>query len=213
MSNNSVSGWVTKEGGSYKSWKRRFVVIEGTDLAYYKKDNKKEKCGFIPLIGAVVQAINYKSKKHCFEISTSARAYHVCANSDADLDRWIKALNDVIKPGGKPIPAPAVTTQPNNIATSSGGDSGDEKKPEKKKLGIEDFTIKKVIGQGSFGKVLLVTKKDGSQKDRVFAMKVLNKSTIISRNEVEHTKSEKKHFNEIGTPIFSKTPLFIPNPR
>lgn len=32
------SGWLTKEGGSYKSWKRRFMVIEGTNLAYYKKD-------------------------------------------------------------------------------------------------------------------------------------------------------------------------------
>jgi len=131
---SSVSGWVTKEGGSYKSWKRRFVVIEGTDLAYYKKDNKKEKCGFIPLIGASVQSINYKSKKHCFEISTSARAYHVCANNDADLDRWIKALNDVIKPGGKPIAAPpptVVAAQQQSIASS--GDSGEEKKNRRRK--------------------------------------------------------------------------------
>jgi len=170
-----------------------------------KKITKKEKCGFIPLIGASVQSINYKSKKHCFEISTSARAYHVCANNDADLDRWIKALNDVIKPGGKPIAAPpptVVAAQQQSIASS--GDSGEEKKSEKKKLGIEDFTIKKVIGQGSFGKVLLVTKKDSSQKDRVFAMKVLNKSTIISRNEVEHTKSEKSILMKLEHPFLVK---------
>jgi len=59
----AVCGWVTKEGGSYKSWKKRFMVIEGTDLAYYKKENKKEKCGFIPLIGSKVEAIQYKQKK------------------------------------------------------------------------------------------------------------------------------------------------------
>lgn len=32
------SGWLTKEGGHYKSWKKRYMVIEGTNLAYYKKD-------------------------------------------------------------------------------------------------------------------------------------------------------------------------------
>ena len=35
------SGWLTKEGGHYKSWKKRFMVIEGTNLAYYKKEVPK----------------------------------------------------------------------------------------------------------------------------------------------------------------------------
>jgi len=39
------NGWLIKEGGRYKSWKRRYMVIEGSDLAYYKKENRKERCG------------------------------------------------------------------------------------------------------------------------------------------------------------------------
>lgn len=32
------SGWIVKEGGRYKTWKKRFAVIEGPVLAYYKKE-------------------------------------------------------------------------------------------------------------------------------------------------------------------------------
>lgn len=39
-----------------------------------------------------------------------------------------------------------------------------------------DFTIKKVIGRGSFGKVFLVEKKNTNE---VYAMKSLRKDVII----------------------------------
>lgn len=55
-----------------------------------------------------------------------------------------------------------------------------------------------MIGKGSFGKVLLVRKKD---TDKVYAMKVLNKKTIIERNEVEHTKSEKNILMKLSHPF------------
>lgn len=45
-----------------------------------------------------------------------------------------------------------------------------------KKVGLQDFIIKKVIGRGSFGKVFLVEKK-GSKE--VYAMKSLRKDVII----------------------------------
>jgi len=76
--------------------------------------------------------------------------------------------------------------------------------PSKKKVGLEDFSIRNVIGQGSFGKVLLVTKKEAPQKGKVFAMKVLNKSTVIARNEVEHTKSEKSILMKLEHPFLVK---------
>jgi serine/threonine protein kinase len=78
-------------------------------------------------------------------------------------------------------------------------------KAEMKKIGFDDFAIKKVIGQGSFGKVLMVTKKDATAgNDKVYAMKVLNKSTIIARNEVDHTKSEKSILMKLEHPFLVK---------
>jgi serum/glucocorticoid-regulated kinase 2 len=45
----------------------------------------------------------------------------------------------------------------------------------------DDFVILKVIGRGSFGKVMQVKKKDTGQ---VYAMKVMRKENIIAKNQV-----------------------------
>ncbi|KAL2913685.1 Serine/threonine-protein kinase [Polyrhizophydium stewartii] len=59
---------------------------------------------------------------------------------------------------------------------------------EGKPLSASDFELLKVIGKGSFGKVLQVRKKDTS---RIYAMKVLIKKDIVERQEVQHTLSER----------------------
>ena len=55
-------------------------------------------------------------------------------------------------------------------------------------VGLNDFEILKVIGKGSFGKVFQV-KKMG--ENEIYAMKVLNKSVIKKKNQIEHTKTER----------------------
>jgi serine/threonine protein kinase len=52
----------------------------------------------------------------------------------------------------------------------------------------DDFEFLKVIGKGSFGKVLLARQKS---EDVLYAVKVLNKSQIIRRNEVKHIMAER----------------------
>lgn len=59
---------------------------------------------------------------------------------------------------------------------------------QKKKICIDDFDLLEVIGIGSFGKVMLVRKKDSG---RLYAMKILKKLQIVKRDEVDHTKSER----------------------
>lgn len=53
-------------------------------------------------------------------------------------------------------------------------------------MGLCDFTFIKVVGRGSFGKVMLV-KRNGSEEP--FAMKILNKKMLERRNQKVHTKS------------------------
>ncbi|KAI8074668.1 kinase-like domain-containing protein [Gongronella butleri] len=65
-------------------------------------------------------------------------------------------------------------------------------------IAFDSFDLLRVIGRGSFGKVYVVRKKD---TNRIYAMKVLRKSRIISRSEVTHTMAEKTVLAKIRNPF------------
>lgn len=64
---------------------------------------------------------------------------------------------------------------------------------------LDDFTLMKVIGKGSYGKVMLVRHKD--KVDEVYAMKMLRKENVIKRNQVEHTKTERHVLETVSHPF------------
>ncbi|GJJ68187.1 serum/glucocorticoid-regulated kinase 2 [Entomortierella parvispora] len=63
---------------------------------------------------------------------------------------------------------------------------------------IDAFDLLKVIGKGSFGKVMQVRKRDTS---RIYALKILRKAHIISRSEVNHTLAERTVLAQINNPF------------
>jgi len=56
----------------------------------------------------------------------------------------------------------------------------------------------RVIGQGSYGKVYLVNEKG---TDSYFAMKELRKDVLKKKNQVEHTKTERRILERIKHPF------------
>lgn len=66
------------------------------------------------------------------------------------------------------------------------------------RVGLKEFVLLKVVGKGSFGKVMQVRKRDTG---RIYAMKVLQKAHIIKRNQVEHTKTERNVLSRIVHPF------------
>jgi serine/threonine protein kinase len=56
-------------------------------------------------------------------------------------------------------------------------------------VSAKDFNQISVIGKGSYGKVLLVQKKDTGKR---YALKILKKEEIIRRNQYEHTMAERR---------------------
>jgi len=65
-------------------------------------------------------------------------------------------------------------------------------------LTIEDFELLKVIGKGSFGKVMQVRKKDTG---RIYALKTIRKAHIVSRHEVTHTLAERTVLGQVTNPF------------
>ena len=70
-----------------------------------------------------------------------------------------------------------------------------------KKISVDDFSALRVIGKGSYGKVLLVEKIDDK---KVYAMKILKKKAMIKRNQVAHIKAERRIMELVDHPFIVK---------
>eukprot|EP01111_Echinosteliopsis_oligospora_P001789 TRINITY_DN1261_c0_g1_i1.p1 TRINITY_DN1261_c0_g1~~TRINITY_DN1261_c0_g1_i1.p1 ORF type:complete len:449 (-),score=98.71 TRINITY_DN1261_c0_g1_i1:135-1481(-) len=178
-------GFLVKEGGNIKTWKKRWCVLKGSELLYSKKQNGSE-LGIINLVNVtMVRDSQRKKKKHCFEVWTPERTYFMCAESDEDRDAWITSLNGAKK---------AMEAKKSSSTTNGTGDGA----VVEEKVGVKDFDLLKVVGKGSFGKVMQVRKKDNG---KIYAMKVLNKKAILERNELEHTRAEKNILQKLINPF------------
>jgi len=63
---------------------------------------------------------------------------------------------------------------------------------------LDDFMLMKVIGKGSYGKVMLVRHRT---EGNVYAMKMLRKENVVKRNQVEHTKTERNVLETVSHPF------------
>lgn len=74
--------------------------------------------------------------------------------------------------------------------------------PSGEKIGPRDFHPLKVLGKGGYGKVFLVRKVTGHDKNQMFAMKVLRKATIVrNTKDTQHTKSERNILEAVKHPF------------
>lgn len=77
-------------------------------------------------------------------------------------------------------------------------------------VSMEHFTLLSVIGKGSYGKVLLVRKNDTGE---LLAMKMLKKDYIASRNQIEHTRTERNVLEKVNHPYIVKLKYAFQNPK
>jgi len=66
------------------------------------------------------------------------------------------------------------------------------------KVCLEDFEILKVVGRGSYGKVMQVRKKDTGN---IYAMKTLKKQMLRARKQIKNTKTERRVLELIDHPF------------
>lgn len=83
------------------------------------------------------------------------------------------------------------------------------KENQERKLTIDDFELLKVVGKGSFGKVMQVRKKD---TNRIYALKTIRKTKIISRSEVTHTMAERSVLAQINNPFIAPLKFSFQSP-
>jgi serine/threonine protein kinase len=88
---------------------------------------------------------------------------------------------------------PALPEKPTSSSTSRR-----ESLPLGAKPSMDDFVLLKVLGKGSFGKVMQVRLK---ATGKIYAMKVLHKKHIMERKQVENTMAEKEILAKANHPF------------
>ncbi|ODM16116.1 cAMP-dependent protein kinase type 2 [Aspergillus cristatus] len=68
----------------------------------------------------------------------------------------------------------------------------------KNKYSLEDFSLQRTLGTGSFGRVHLV---QSTHNHRFYAMKVLKKAQVVKMKQIEHTNDERKMLSRARHPF------------
>jgi len=117
------------------------------------------------------------------------------------LEKWLKEIVNLFK-GSKRNKELNMFLRLNQHvqghSQASKEDTSTNGEVQKKTISLEDFALLRVVGKGSFGKVLQVRKKNTTE---IYAMKILKKEHIYKRNQVEHTKTERRVLERITHPF------------
>lgn len=84
-------GWCTKLGQVFKTWKRRWFVLQGSTISYYTSPEGKLK-GTISLKDSKVQLDKESKKPFAFTIITPSRTYYIVTNSEEETSSWINVI-------------------------------------------------------------------------------------------------------------------------
>merc|ERR1711874_422386 len=114
--NPDREGWLWKQGGRYKSWKRRWFILNDNCLYYFEFTTDKEPRGIIPLENIKVREVADRNKTHCFELFSSGNevikacktdsegkvvegkhtVYRMSASTEDEKEDWIKCIQQSI---------------------------------------------------------------------------------------------------------------------
>ncbi|XP_033624570.1 RAC-gamma serine/threonine-protein kinase-like isoform X2 [Asterias rubens] len=182
-------GWVSKRGEYIRNWRPRYfrLMSNGNFLGYKEKPATRTECqqkvlNNFSVADCECQVLAKNKDKNVFYVrclqwtTIVERTFQV--DSPIERDEWMAAIRDVVERVSK-------SSEEKSELNAHITDSKNLQKRHTKTL--QDFEFLKMLGKGTFGKVLLVREKSAGE---LYAIKILKKEVIVAKDEVAHTLTE-----------------------
>ncbi|XP_071385984.1 RAC-gamma serine/threonine-protein kinase isoform X3 [Centroberyx affinis] len=210
MSDQNVvkEGWVQKRGEYIKNWRPRYFLLktDGSFIGY--KDKPQDADLAYPLNNfsvAKCQLMKTERPKpntfiiRCLQWTTVIeRTFHV--DSPDERDEWAEAIQMVAESLAKQEEEGILCSPTSQIENVNEEEMDTSISHHKRKVTMNDFDYLKLLGKGTFGKVILVKEKASGT---YYAMKILKKEVIIAKDEVAHTLTESRVLKNTRHPFLT----------
>eukprot|EP01124_Arcella_intermedia_P017754 TRINITY_DN2460_c0_g1_i2.p1 TRINITY_DN2460_c0_g1~~TRINITY_DN2460_c0_g1_i2.p1 ORF type:complete len:455 (+),score=110.84 TRINITY_DN2460_c0_g1_i2:58-1365(+) len=90
------AGWMTKQGGAVKNWKKRYFVLKGNNVYYFKHTTDANVTGTITLDSSCFVRRETKGKKNLFAVGTPSRIFFMFPETEKERDEWISKIKNKI---------------------------------------------------------------------------------------------------------------------
>ncbi|EGD77743.1 AGC/AKT protein kinase [Salpingoeca rosetta] len=198
-------GWLLKRGEYISTWRPRYFVLrsDGKFLGFKQKPASASD----PAVNKFdirdckisVEDDKGKSGKFGFSIRfvqmtrVIERSFHT--ESAMERQEWVDAIT-----GLKHSLEGAGDSRGSRSSHDTRAMSFIGGRPEPADISMDSFEMLKVLGKGSFGKVMLAKLKSSGA---VYAIKVLKKSMILEKNELAHTFTENSVLAKCSHPFLT----------
>lgn len=128
-------GFLTKQGGSIKTWKRRYFILKGKTLYYYKSPKDQTITGRIDLEPSSLVKEEPEKKKaatNMFSVTTAKRIFFMFPDKPEETEGWVAAIQkgiEIAKSGGGASPLPMSSEYYNSPETSENNADNETNNP------------------------------------------------------------------------------------